>query len=223
MALDDFNFSEGGEQAGNSEKSSESIEQYTENQKRTARQAQSDKAQEKKQKEQEDVLAKIIMQFLRNNKYSGLFILLSKTLAKNIPADFLLALLSLIHKDSFDALQVKDIPISKEKERHINTEKNIKSAFPKELSAPMVQWTTLLFSVGSHHPHKVLETILDHNWKLDKNLSQLMSLIILEFFKHKKYSVPFPNILTFSETFLTQLSSDLELQISNQNKLSVSD
>lgn len=212
MSVDGLNLAEDGEVAsGSSEITSEQLEQYRERARKTAAQAKRDQKQEGKRKSQDNVLSHIIIQFLQTPKYSGFFILISKALSKNIPSDFLLALLALIHKDSLDAVHAKEIPKVQSAPQ--------KSPFPKELSAPMSHWTTLLTSVASSEPHKVLETILDHDWNIDENVSQLMSLIIREFFSFKKFETDFSNISIFSKVFLKNLSVTLEQQISNQEKM----
>jgi len=212
MSMDGFNLGEDVDGvSGGAEITSEQLEKYRERAKKTAAQARQDRKQEKKKKRQEDVLSHIIIQFLKTPKYSGFFILISKSLAKNIPSDFLLALLSLIHKDSLAAVNTKDIPKGLSKPQ--------KSPFPKEILNPMSHWTTLLSSVASSEPHKVLETILDNEWKVDENITQLMSLVIREFFVFKKFKTEFSNISIFSKVFLTNLSDILQKQISNQNKI----
>ncbi len=197
--------------SGGAEITSEQLEQYRERAKKTAAQAKRDKQQEQKKKKQENVLSHIIIQFLNTPKYSGFFILISKALAKNIPSDFLLALLSLIHKDSLAAVNAKEM------QKIISIPQ--KSTFPKEVKIPMSHWTNLLASVASSEPHKVLETILDENWEIDKSLHQLMSLIIREFFVFKNFKTDFSNISIFSQVFLKNLSDQLQQQISNQEKI----
>jgi hypothetical protein len=213
MSLDDFSFSEEGSEgiSGNKEVSKEVLEKFRENSKKASSQAKRDKKQEIKQKKEEDQLIKVIIQFLQNSQYSGFFILISKVGLNNVPSDFLLAILSLIHKESFYVVNGSKIEFKQPPKQ--------KSEFPKDITILLSQWQKLVFSVASSKPHKVLETILDHDWKTDESLIQLMSFIIREFFKYKKFSVPFENINNFSKVFLENISLELEKQINKQKTL----
>lgn len=211
--MDGLEFSQGpdGINEGGAESTQEAIERFREQSKKSATQAKKDQKQEKKKKDQEDVLSNIILQFLKNKKYSGFFLLISRILSKNVPADFILSLLALIHQESAKILDAKKIPLKKAPPQ--------KTTFPPEIMKPLSSWTTLIFSVSSANPHKILETVLDHEWKLDNNLVQLFSLILKEFFAFKKFDTPFENIQNFSKTFLQNLANDLEKQVQNQPKL----
>ena len=213
MGLDDIDFSEGSDGGGESgaESAAEARERFREQKKKGAQQAKRDKQEEKKRKAQDDTLAQIIVQFLNDPRYSGFFLLIARALSKNIPSDFLLSVLALIHKDSAKILQEKKF---KKKESHHTSGK-----FPKELAKPLNEWTSLMYSVASAEPHRVLETILDLDWKVDENIIQLLSLVLREFFLFKKFETSFENIRQFSEGFLKKLSKELENQIQNQNIL----
>jgi len=211
--MDGLSFSEGADSGseGGAEMTQEAIERFKEQARKSAAQAKQDKKQEGKRRDQEDVLSKIILQFLQNPKYSGFFLLISRVLSKNVPSDFILSILALIHKESAQVLDAKNIKITKAPEQNTH--------FPPEISKPLASWSTLIFSVGTAEPHKVLETVLDQDWNLDQNLVQLFSLVLKEFFSFKKFETPFENISGFSETFLRNLSSSLENQIQGQMKI----
>lgn len=203
---------DGGSEGG-SEAAAEAAERFREQKAQAAAQAKRDQQEERRKKGQDDVLAKIIVQFLNTPRYSGFFLLIARALAKDIPSDFLLAILALIHKDSAQILEDKNIPRK-------TPPRPQDSAFPPELSAPLGEWTTLMYSVSTAEPHRVLETILDESWELDANILQLFCLVLREFFFFKKFETPFQNIQVFSEGFLKNLSTDLENQIQNQHILS---
>jgi len=202
---------DGGKEGG-SEAAKEAAEKVREQKAKAAAQAKRDQQNERRKKSEDNTLAQIILQFLKNPRYSGFFLLIARALSKNIPSDFLLAILALIHKDSAQILHEKNIP-------RRNPPKPHSSAFPPELSAPLAEWTILMYSVSTAEPHRVLETILDENWELDANTVQLCALVVREFFFFKKFETPFPHIQQFSENFLKTLATDLENQIQNQQIL----
>lgn len=213
MSIDGLSFSEGSDGAGEGGEVSEAVlEAYREKAAQSAKQARKDKKQEGKRKQQEDVLTRIIIQFLNTPRYSGFFVVISRVVSKNVPADFILAILALIHKQSLDILNAKDIPLK-------SPPKNSTSVFPPELSKHLTHWTTLLYSVASAEPHKILETVLDREWKRDKNIIKLMKLVIQEFFTFKKFDVSPENIEAFADTFIEKLVLSLENQVHNQNKI----
>lgn len=212
LGVDDFigglDSSSSGEQG--SEASAEAAERAREQRAKAAQQATRDKREERKRRQYDNTLAQIIVQFLSDPRYSGFFILISRIFAKNIPSDIILAILSLIHKDSAKAIAEKNI------ERKELPKGADATPFPPELSLPLKEWTTVIFSVASAEPHKALETLLDINWDIDVNVEQLLSLVLNEFFSYKKFETPFENVQQFSKAFLSTLVGDLESQIQNQ-------
>lgn len=211
--MDGMNFSEGiGSADGGAEITQEDIEQFKERARKTAAQAKKDKKTEGKRKDEEAVLVDVILQFLKNKKYAQFFLLLSRLLQKNVPSYFILAVLALIHKESASILDAKNIVIKKAPPQTTN--------FPPEISRPLSSWNTLIFSVASAQPHRVLETVLDQDWNIDPNLVQFFSLVLQEFFVFKKFETPTGNIYSFSQTFLQGLTLSLEKQIQGQDKIS---
>lgn len=212
MGVEDFlgGLEAGGGAEQGAEASAEAAERAREQRAKAAQQAQRDQKEERKKRQYDNTLAQIIVQFLNDPRYAGFFILITRIFSKNIPSDIILAILSLIHKDSATAIQEKNIT---RKELPKNQEH---SSFPPQLSTPLNEWTTTIFSVASAEPHKALETLLDIEWKIDANLEQLFSLVLREFFSYKQFETPFENIQQFSSAFLSTLVGELESQIQHQ-------
>lgn len=72
-----------------------SFEKFKERMARAAAQIQAIRKEEKKRKKKEDELVKILLKFIQNSQKKDLVLLISRTLEKNIPANFILAVVLL--------------------------------------------------------------------------------------------------------------------------------
>lgn len=213
----DFNsmggFESGGEGiAGSAEAAKEASERFQEQARRSAAQAKRDQKQERQKKQQDTTLARVIMQFLQTPRFSGFFLVVSRALSRNIPSDFLLAILSLIHKDAFEELVKKEFP-------KIELSESFIEKFPPQFALPLQQWNIMIISVATAEPQRVLETILDDAWNIDVNTKQLIAMVLREYFLFQKFEVPFEAITQFAEIFLQSLVDRLEKQIQGQMTL----
>ncbi len=197
------------------EVSQEALERFQEQARRTAAQAKQDQKQERQKKQQDNALARIIVQFLQNPRFSGFFVVISRALSKNIPSDFLLAILSLIHKEAFDEITKKELPTA-------DLSENFTAKFPPQFSLPLQQWNLMMVSVATAEPQAGLESMVDEAWEVDMNTIQLISLVLREYFSFQKFEVPFENISQFSKTFVASLIKKLENQVINQQLLTES-
>ncbi|MBI5415028.1 hypothetical protein HZA38_05980 [Candidatus Peregrinibacteria bacterium] len=205
--------------SGTQEVSEEAYDQFRDQYRKTQAAVQKIRKQEAKKKKQDFTLAHIIVQFLHDPRFTRFFVVISRLVAKNIPSDLLLVILSLIHKESAEAIQAKllkapnqDVPLEKE---------NASPFFPQETKAEISQWTRNIFSVATSDPHRMLETILDYDWNLDENLVLFKVMVMQEFFNGKSLDVPpLENLDTFSRGFFQTLVKTLENQVHEQNVLS---
>lgn len=76
-----------------------SFEKFKDRMKAAAAQIQAIKKEEKKRKKKEDELVKILLKFIQNSHKKDLVLLISRALEKNIPANFILAVVLLGNED----------------------------------------------------------------------------------------------------------------------------
>lgn len=173
--------------------------------------------QEGKKKKQDNTLAHIIVQFLGNQQFTHFFVLISRIISKNIPSDIVLAILALIHKESANALDEKlqELPAP---QGVVSEEKT--GSFPSHLKTHISHWTKNIATVAAAEPHRVLETIVDHNWDLDPNIIEFSAAILQYFFAVNKEDVPpIENLRGFMRGFFEKLVATLEAQVHQQGAL----
>lgn len=94
MALEEFQGFEQGDKMD-----AASFEKFKERMKAAAAQIQAIKKEEKKRKKKEDELVKILLKFIQHSQKRDLVLLISRSLERNIPANFLLAIVLLGNED----------------------------------------------------------------------------------------------------------------------------
>lgn len=94
MALEEFQGFEQGDKMD-----AASFEKFKERMKAAAAQIQAIKKEEKKRKKKEDELVKILLKFIQHSQKRDLVLLISRSLEKNIPANFILAIVLLGNED----------------------------------------------------------------------------------------------------------------------------
>ncbi len=171
--------------------------------------------QEDKKRKQDFTLAHIIVQFLNDPRFTRFFVLISRIVAKNVPSDILLAILSLIHKESAKAIGEKQLVIQKTEMIPQSEE-----LFPDRVKAEINRWTENIVAVAIAEPHKTLETILDHNWNIDENIIELSAAVLQQFFEIRQLEIPpIENMRNFFHEFFPSLTSMLENQVHEQGIL----
>ena len=90
-----------------SEKTQESQEKFSERYRQNQAAIKKGKKDEKKKHDQDESLAAIIVQFLHQTGHTALFLLISRLVARNIPSDLILAIISLIYHPAAKVIQDK--------------------------------------------------------------------------------------------------------------------
>jgi len=201
-------------EGGGKEKTQESNEKFQERYRQAQTQIKQIKREEKRKKQDDNSLASIIVQFLGEKNHTELFVLISQLIAKNVPSDFILAILSLIHNASAHIVDQKFAETILKIQAP-----STKGAF-RQGENEIQQWIKRIFSTATPQPHKILETCLDKDWQLHTALIQLTSFVLREFLenKHEK-EINFENLRNFCKTFLKNLIKKLEYQVHNQGLL----
>jgi hypothetical protein len=199
---------------GGKEKAQESDEQFQERYRQAQAAIKRIKKQEGKKKQDDNLLAQIIVQFLNDPNYTQFFILISHLVSKDIPSDIILAIISLIYEPAEAALVERFPEQISPGHLHANNQR-----------ADLIdEWVKRIFLVATAEPHRVLETILDHNWQIDEELTQFSSLVLRHYLENiKKEQSQLNNLQNFCLAFWKKLAEQLESQVHNQAKLETAD
>lgn len=202
--------------ASGNEKAGENDEKFRDRYRKSQAAIKKIRKQERKKKKQDNTLAHIIVQFLNDPRFTKFFVLISRVIARNIPSDIVLAILSLIHRESANAIEEKKLKLPTTEP---STEQN-SGAFPPHLKAHINRWTQNITIIGVTEPHRALETLLDHDWNLDQNIVELAVAVLQQFFVFQKTDLPpVENLRGFCEGFFKTLVNRLEQQVHHQGAL----
>ena len=141
-----------------SEKKEMSDEQFNDEMKRTQQALKQLQQEEGQAKGYDNSLATIIVQFLSQPQNTDLFLLISRTVAQNIPSELIIAIISLVDKNA--QKEVKGLlETSKESEKGDEKALTIhqKADFqhlPPEQKKAIDTWVQNIFSVASKKPHR---------------------------------------------------------------------
>ena len=138
--------------------------------------------EEKKSKKRDARVAKTIIQFLNDDRYTHFFVLISRLVARDCPSIFILAILSLINEECLrvvteyvkESTDGEDVPTTQMMKSE-NTETN----------ALLVDWITRMQMVLSLDPHTILMTLMVDEKNIDGTVLQLTTFTLEEFFKSK--------------------------------------
>lgn len=208
------------------------FEKFKEKMAQAAAQIAAIKKEEKKQKKKEEDLLKILLKFVKSSKNRELTLLISRVLEQNIPANFILAIIILSHKEirkelgSFSVLgkgeevgtQLQGGTPAPETEEQ--AEKSLiffqeDQTLPLKIKIELDNWLKGLLFQAEETPQKLLKTAYDIEFiekdegkqeekkTIKRILIQLITFIIREFLEQNKINEPYKKLFKFSE-FITK-------------------
>lgn len=150
---------------------------------------------EKKARKRDDRVAATIRQFLGDEHYAHLFQLISRLAARDCPSVFILAILSLIHQPSREAVEeyilerriVLDLPESRNlREGHEDLN--------AEVRGELLLWIGRLSLVMATDTEKILSKLMVDENNIDGTVLQLSTFTIVDFFEQQKMLIPFEDM-----------------------------
>ncbi len=164
--------------------------------------------EEKKSKKRDSRVARTIIQFLNDDRYAHLFVLISRLVARDCPSVFILAILSLLNEESR--------AVVKEYLREMNqvtatdlTDENTQIIEGESLDARtnriLIAWITRMQMVVSLDAQKILEKLMVDEHNIDGTVLQLATFVLQEFFRTPDgggRESPFENLQTLSVSIL---------------------
>lgn len=142
--------------------------------------------EEKKSKKRDTRVARAIIQFLSDTRYTHLFVLISRLVARDCPSIFILAILSLIDKDCLTVVR----EYLKEEGRKSDVEtiaEHVKLTSSPLLSAQanraLIEWMTRMQMVLSLESEPILLRLMVDEHNIDGTVLQLCTYVLQEFFR----------------------------------------
>lgn len=168
--------------------------------------AQKGRKQEKKSKKRDDQVAVAIKQFMGIKKFSHFVVLITRLSARDCPSIFILAILSLIHKECFDQVQGYLMETTG-KTAHENVQEGLallqkEDAIDQEANVSLIDWIARMQMVLSTDPDKILMKLMIDETNIDGTVLQLSTFTLQEFFKMKGKNPDFDQMQPLTASIL---------------------
>ena len=204
-----------------SEQKEMSDEKFQEEMRRTQTAIKQLQKEEGSAKTNDNNLARIIVRFLSQPENTDLFLLISRTVAQNIPSELIIAILSLVDKNA--EKETKGLVEGKgdsDTSLAVHRKANFQSLSPEHKKA-IDQWVVNIFKVASKRPHLVLETVVSKAQReISPALVQLSSFILRNYLKQNSLNVEFESLREFMQGVFVEMIKNLENLVKEQRKIS---
>ena len=145
--------------------------------------------EEKKSKKRDGRVAKTILQFLQDDRYTHLFVLISRLVARDCPSIFILTILSLINEDCRTVVteylqEMKDemkeaATVAQDEDMQIVQGESI----DVRANRILISWITRMQMVIALDAQKILQKLMVDNHNIDGTVLQLTTFVLQEFFR----------------------------------------
>jgi len=207
-----------------SEKKEMSDEQFRDEMKKTQQALAQLQKEEGQAKSNDYNLAAIIVQFLSQPKNTDLFLLISRTVAQDIPSELIIAILSLVDKKAQE--EVKDLLAagkskkSDETSLAVHKKADFKSLSPEHKRA-IDNWVANMSKVAAKKPHRTLEGLVvpGPQRELSPMPIQLSAFILRNYLTDHEIDIEFQNLHDFMQGVFVEIVKNLEGLVKEQKKL----
>ncbi len=155
--------------------------------------------EEKRSKKRDSRVAKTIIQFLNDDRYAHLFVLISRLVARDCPSIFILAVLSLINDECKSVVQeyLKEESQKTSEETVAESLQVLPGAMGAEANKVLVEWITRMQMVMALDAQAILLKLMLDETNIDGTVLQLTTFVLQEFFRSPvggKRDIPFENL-----------------------------
>lgn len=161
--------------------------------------------EERRSKKRDDQVAKAILQFLAQDNYTHLFLLISRLVARDCPSVFVLAVISLIDEGSFLAVQeYLQETMQKTAKEAVDEHTTLLKAgtLDAKTNRALIEWITRLQMVMALDPEKILMTLMLDEAHIDGTILQLTTFVLQEFFLKQGKATPFEKVQPLAASIL---------------------
>lgn len=189
---------------GGQEATKESQEKFQEQYRKQQAAAKKAKKEEGKKKQQDNSLASIILQFLGQTGRTGLFILISRLVSRNIPSDVILAIIALVHAPAQLEIQEKILTLPAPPDEISRDENSGNSAGASKTYIDI--WTKNIATVCYNNPRTILKSALDPGDIPTPGLTQLYATVLREYLENNTNApVVLENLVHFADAFFKKI------------------
>ncbi len=151
---------------------------------------------EKKARKRDDRVAQTIRQFLESDDHAHLFQLISRLAARDCPSIFILALTSLIHEGSREAVEeyITEKQIVLDLPQTPSSLANRDDGLSAEARGKILLWISRLSLVISTDAEHILSRLMVDESNIDGTVLQLATFVLVDFFEQLNCPVPFEQL-----------------------------
>lgn len=164
--------------------------------------------EEKRSKKRDTRVARTIIQFLNDDRYAHLFVLISRLVARDCPSVFILAILSLISEDCLTVVREYLQELGQKSEKETVSE-SMRLTRSDELEAAansrVVEWVTRMQMVLSLETVPILTRLMLDERNIDGTVLQLTTFVLQSFYTSSeggRKDIPFEKLHVLSASIL---------------------
>lgn len=208
-----------------SEQGEMSDEQFNEEMRRAQQAIKQLQKEEGGAKANDHNLAQIIIQFLGQPENTDLFLLISRTVAQDIPSELIIAILSLV--DSRAEKETKGFLAGEKGEKSekaltVHKKADFQSLSPEHKKA-IDTWVLTIFKIAAKRPHLTLEAIISRAQReISPMLVQLSSFILRNYLTKNGLNIEFEILRDFMQGVFVEMIKNLETIVKEQKKIKAS-
>ncbi len=167
--------------------------------------------EERKSKRRDTRVARAIIQFLGDEKYTHLFVLISRLVARDCPSIFILAILSLIDDDCTAVVQEYLMEATgKDSLETVNESMELTQnhTLDAQSNKHLVEWITRMQMVLSLETVPILTRLMVDEHNIDGTVLQLTTFVLQDFFQSEEgggREIPFENLHVFTASILQSI------------------
>lgn len=162
--------------------------------------------EEKRSKKRDSRVARTIVQFLNDERYTHLFVLISRLVARDCPSIFIIGILSLISEES----RLVVVEYLQEMGQQLQTVPRTQTLarlgeVDAESNALLIDWITRMQMILSIETKQILVHLLVDEHNIDGTVLQLTTFVVQDFFQSSeggKRKIPFEKLHLFSASIL---------------------
>jgi hypothetical protein len=164
--------------------------------------------EEKRSKKRDSRVARTIIQFLNDDRYAHLFVLISRLVARDCPSVFILAVLSLISEDCLTVVREYLQELGQKSETETVSE-SMRLTRSDEMEAAansrVVEWVTRMQMILSLETVPILTRLMVDARNIDGTVLQLTTFVLQSFYTSSEGGgkrIPFEKLHTLSASIL---------------------
>ncbi len=167
--------------------------------------------EEKRSKKRDTRVARTIIQFLNDDRFAHLFVLISRLVARDCPSVFILAILSLINEDCRTVVKEYLEEVKQEMKDAsadiVTDDMNVMEggSIDAKTNSILISWITRMQMVMALEAQKILEKLMIDQHNIDGTVLQLTTFILQEFFASEsggRRKAPFESLQGLSVSIL---------------------